>query len=477
MPLTARLALLLALAPGILGAQQRPLTRADSTLVARVLAAEDRREAADPALAEAATHRDPRLQLIARRALARVSDSLFPGREALPAPVPAPAWPEPAWRLRLRALTPRSECAAATAALADSSWPVRLRAAAVAGRQCAGDAAAAATLRGWVEPVPADVSRRAPGGVSWHAAAAALPALARLDPAATRAVLPRYAAHAAWPLRRAAVRAAAVLADTSLLRTLARDAHGNVQEEAVEALARLSGHGDDATYLAVIGGSSHPQAVRAAAAALKGSPRPDVPAAAREAHARWAAHPIDSERDVRVALLEAAGATAADERAPNPRPPLPPDAVALALGADIRLRVSMDPATGGGHFIVRLRGDLAPIMGARILALVRQHYYDGLTWHRVEHDFVIQGGSPGDNEYVGDRTYLRDELGALPHPRGTVGMSTRGHDTGDAQWFVNLRDNPRLVQDYTVWAEVVEGIEVVDAIMELDRIRRIEVVR
>ena len=84
------------------------------------------------------------------------------------------------------------------------------------------------------------------------------------------------------------------------------------------------------------------------------------------------------------------------------------------------------------------------MMAARLLALVRTGYYDGLTWHRVEHDFVIQGGSPGANEYVGLGQYLRDELGTVPHVRGTVGMSTRGHDTGDAQWFVNLKDNLRF---------------------------------
>ncbi|HEX5634782.1 MAG TPA: peptidylprolyl isomerase, partial [Gemmatimonadales bacterium] len=160
----------------------------------------------------------------------------------------------------------------------------------------------------------------------------------------------------------------------------------------------------------------------------------------------------------------------------NARPAVPPEAAALALGRDARLRVSMAPESGGGAFTVRLRGDVAPIMASRILALARKRYYDGLTWHRVEHDFVIQGGSPGDNEYVGERHYLRDELGTIAHPRGTVGMSTRGHDTGDAQWFVNLRDNARLRRDYTVFGEVVEGIDVVDGIMELDRIERIEVV-
>jgi cyclophilin family peptidyl-prolyl cis-trans isomerase len=114
------------------------------------------------------------------------------------------------------------------------------------------------------------------------------------------------------------------------------------------------------------------------------------------------------------------------------------------------------------------------MMAARIVALARAHYYDGTDWHRVEPDFVIQGGSAGSNEYVGAPRFLRDELGPVPHLRGTVGMSTRGHDTGDAQWFVNLKDNRRLDRDYTVFAEVVEGMDVVDGILEGDAIATIE---
>jgi cyclophilin family peptidyl-prolyl cis-trans isomerase len=473
MPAVLRIATICLLLHGTLAAQDAPLARADSSLVARVLAAEDRRDAADTALATAVGRSNARVRALAQRALGRIRDPKFAGRDSLPPAAPSPIWPEPAWRLRLRGLTPRSECDALRSALADSAWPVRLRAAAIAGSRCAGDAQLVTSLRGWIEPLPAQVDRRPPGGVSWHAAAQALPALARLEPATARAALPRFATHRAWPLRRAAARAADALADTATLRTLALDRHGNVQEVAVEALAKLAGHGEDATYLRVLEGRN-PQAVRAAAAALKGSPRDDAPVQARNEWRRWSARAIDSERDVRIALLAVAGDSADKDRPLNPRPPVPAEAVALALGADVRLRVTIDPSSGGGAFVVRLRGDMAPIMAARILALVDRRYYDGLTWHRVEHDFVIQGGSPGDNEYVGDKVYLRDELGTLPHPRGTVGMSTRGHDTGDAQWFVNLRDNPRLQGDYTVFAEVIEGIDVVDGIMEGDRIARIE---
>jgi cyclophilin family peptidyl-prolyl cis-trans isomerase len=92
-------------------------------------------------------------------------------------------------------------------------------------------------------------------------------------------------------------------------------------------------------------------------------------------------------------------------------------------------------------------------------------------------NFVIQGGSPGANEYMGDGPFMRDEVGLLSHRRGTVGISTRGRDTGDAQIFVNLVDLPRLDHTYTVFAEVIEGMDVVDAILEGDVIERVEVVK
>jgi cyclophilin family peptidyl-prolyl cis-trans isomerase len=156
------------------------------------------------------------------------------------------------------------------------------------------------------------------------------------------------------------------------------------------------------------------------------------------------------------------------------RSQLPPQAVALALGADVRLRVTMAEGSGGGSFVVKLRGDVAPMMAARVLELARSGYYNNTGWHRVEHDFVVQGGGPGANEYVGNARYFRDELGTVPHARGTIGMSTRSHDTGDAQWFINLKDNLRLGRDYTVFAEVAEGMGVVDQILEGDVIGKME---
>jgi cyclophilin family peptidyl-prolyl cis-trans isomerase len=463
--------------PVALPAQDRPLTAADSALVGRILLAEDRRASTDGALADGERHADARVRTLARRARARISDPRFVARETLPSLPAPPAWREPAWRLRYRALADRrDDCAALRAALADSAWPVRLRAAGLARASCASDAALVATLRAWVDALPADAVRRTRGGVSWHAAAHAIVALARLRPDEARTRAGTLAAHPRWQVRAYAARAAAELSDTTRLRTLARDADDNVKEVAIEALARIAGHASDDVYIAALGAGGA-QAVRAAAVALKGTSRADARAAANDAFARWVARGSESERDVRLALLDAAGRPASDDRPPTARVELPPRAVALALGDEAWLRVALAPASGGGSFVVRLRGDVAPLTAARILALAHTGYYDGLTWHRVEPDFVIQGGSPDANEYVGHPRYLRDELGTVPHARGTVGMSTRGHDTGDGQWFVNLKDNLRLGRDYTVFAEVTEGMDIVDGIVEGDVIASVREAR
>jgi cyclophilin family peptidyl-prolyl cis-trans isomerase len=77
---------------------------------------------------------------------------------------------------------------------------------------------------------------------------------------------------------------------------------------------------------------------------------------------------------------------------------------------------------------------------------------------------------------MGDGPYLRDEVGLVSHDRGTIGISTRGRDTGDAQLFLNVVDNPRLDHDYTVFARIISGLDVADRILECAVIDRIEIV-
>jgi peptidyl-prolyl cis-trans isomerase B (cyclophilin B) len=128
----------------------------------------------------------------------------------------------------------------------------------------------------------------------------------------------------------------------------------------------------------------------------------------------------------------------------------------------------------GGVVRIRLLPREAPTNAFRLWEMAGRGELDGLTFHRVVPNFVLQGGSPGANEFMGDRLFMRDELG-LSNLRGTVGVSTRGRDTGDAQFFVNLVDNVRLDMDYTVFAAVVDGMDVVDGIVEGDVIERIEI--
>jgi cyclophilin family peptidyl-prolyl cis-trans isomerase len=489
-------------------AQRGPLASGDSALVVRLLLAEDRRDASDPAIGEASRHPDPRLQLLARRAAARIGDPKFASRDSFP-PLPAPpAYTDPAWRLRYRALK-SDDCVVLRAALADSEWAVRLHAADLVTPDCVKDSALVRTLATWVRRAPPNASR-VRGGASWHPAAHALLALTRIRPDSARVMLPILARSRVPWLRAYVARGAGALSDTAMLRHLAIDFDDNVKEAAIEALSKVAGHTADDVYLAALRGRGY-QAVRAAARALAGSPRKNEVLIAALLEARQLRlDSSETSRDTRLALLERvadladavhattiadlavdfdcavaqAAATIAARFAPTSgaaphctRLPvrLSPDAVALALGREMRLRVVLADSSGGGSFTLRLRGDVAPIMAARILELARSHYYDGLTWQRVEADFVIQGGSPRANEYVGNPRFIRDELGTVPHVRGTVGMSTRGHDTGDAQWFVNLRDNVRLNRDYTVFGEVMEGIGVVDGVLEGDVIARIEV--
>lgn len=488
---------------------QRAIPKSDSALVGRILLAEDRRDSSSRAFEDGKRSSDPRIQYIARRGEARVHDPKFARRDSLGGPALAapPVYAEPAWRLRFRALTAKSECSALRAALADSAWPVRLHAADLARPECASDSSFVGTLRRWANAPPSSAARRR-GMASWHPAAHAIVALAKIAPSEARAALPLMVTTPVPWTRAYAARAAGVLRDTATLEHLAADANNNVREAAIDALSSVSHHVGDDAYLAALGASGF-QAVRAAARALKGSPRSgDVAMAALVAARRLRADSSETSRDARQAVLELLAEFATPGQVPDIAPlatdfdcdvattaaaivkklhatvaarctplpiTLPVDAAALALGRDVRIRVTLADSSGGGSFVVRLRGDVAPIMAARILALARSGYYNGLTWHRVEPDFVVQGGGLGANEYVGNPRFLRDELGTVPHVRGTVGMSTRGHDTGDAQWFFNLRENRRLDRDYTLFAEVVEGIDVVDGILEGDVIARMDV--
>ena len=342
---------------------------------------------------------------------------------------------------------------------------------------------------------------------SWHRAAHALVSLARLAPEQARAPFAQATAASVWQTRMYAARAAATLRDTLALLRLAGDQEPNVREAAIAGLVTVVGHGADSVYRRALRAFDY-QLVIGAAVALTGSPDresavPELLAALRRITLRRE----ETSRDARIALLVRLRQigdkrhTAALEPYLHEFDPAVADSAAAILhdwtGRDYQAitvpirTVAVIPAevqalygkvfrvtmATGRQFDVELFLDDAPLTIARLARLIRRRYFDGLTFHRVVPNFVIQGGSPGANEYAGDGPFMRDELSARSHERGTLGVSTRGRDTGDGQIFVNLVDNPRLDFDYTVWGRVIgsAGLAVVDAVREGDQIRRVEI--
>jgi cyclophilin family peptidyl-prolyl cis-trans isomerase/HEAT repeat protein len=352
---------------------------------------------------------------------------------------------------------------------------------------------------------PPDPARRH-GRASWHAHAHAIVALARIDaPRATRAVQSDVS-HPVWQVRMYAARAATIVRDTATLARLAFDSVGGVREAALDGLAATSGHDADPIFVRALSSDDH-HVVLAAARALKGAPaRDSILPQLLVALERLARVGKDNSRDPRMEVLQRIGEfgdasivsriepyvrdfdVAVAERAAailtqwtgrsaaaNPKrlQQVSPDLARIASASDVRMRFTMAPGSGGGSFVVRLRTSAAPATAQRLIALATRGYYNGLTFHRVEPTFVIQGGSPRATEYVGDGPFMRDEVDLASHARGTMGISTRGRDTGDAQIFVNLTDNFRLDHDYTVVGELIEGMAVVDGILEGDVIARV----
>jgi len=133
--------------------------------------------------------------------------------------------------------------------------------------------------------------------------------------------------------------------------------------------------------------------------------------------------------------------------------------------------MALDPANTlwmdlvGGRVVIKLRPDLAPNHVARIKELATEGFYDGIVFHRVIEGFMAQGGDPTGSGMSGSGKRLRAEFSREPFVRGTCGMARSQHpDSADSQFFIMFDDGAFLNGQYTVWGEVVEGMEHVDAI-------------
>jgi cyclophilin family peptidyl-prolyl cis-trans isomerase len=117
----------------------------------------------------------------------------------------------------------------------------------------------------------------------------------------------------------------------------------------------------------------------------------------------------------------------------------------------------------------------APRTCENFVALARQGYFNGLTFHRVVADFVIQGGDPRGDGSGGPGYTIRDELNQESYSRGAVGMALAWKDTGGSQFFITHSPQPHLDAKYTVFGRVVAGMDVVDNITQWDVMKTVRV--
>ncbi|MHC5653789.1 peptidylprolyl isomerase [Stappia sp.] len=119
-----------------------------------------------------------------------------------------------------------------------------------------------------------------------------------------------------------------------------------------------------------------------------------------------------------------------------------------------------------GQVVIRLRPDLAPAHVERLKTLTREGFYDGIVFHRVIDGFMAQTGDPTGTGMGGSKLPdLKAEFSDASFKRGTLGMArSQSPDSANSQFFIMFNDGPWLDGQYTVFGEVVEGMEFVDKI-------------
>ena len=133
-------------------------------------------------------------------------------------------------------------------------------------------------------------------------------------------------------------------------------------------------------------------------------------------------------------------------------------------------------ATARGSIRVQLYPDKTPLTAASFVNLARRGFYNGLSFHRVIPDFMIQGGCPQGSGTGGPGYRFEDEVGTgLSHARGVLSMANAGPGTNGSQFFITHVATPWLDGKHTVFGTVIEGMDVVDAIRGGDKIESVTV--
>jgi len=253
------------------------------------------------------------------------------------------------------------------------------------------------------------------------------------------------------PVAREAIRLALADADPVVVSTACGVVAKNKWNDLAAELAAIPARFPDCRGADARGGALE------ALAALEGGPaqRP-----------LFAAHLHDPNPEVRataakaIATFDKTDPPASPSRGADLTGTLFPGGV-LIFGPDVFLLVETDR----GPMKIRLFPDQAPVHCAHVAALARAGFYDGLTWHRVVPDFVIQGGCPRGDGSGNAGVSLPLEPTRIPFQRGTLGMPRSGHpDSGGCQLFICHSRAPHLDAAYTAFGQVVEGLEVIDRI-------------
>ena len=129
--------------------------------------------------------------------------------------------------------------------------------------------------------------------------------------------------------------------------------------------------------------------------------------------------------------------------------------------------------TNKGNFKIELFGDKAPITVGNFLKLVEDGFYNGLIFHRVIPDFMIQGGCPHGTGRGGPGYTIRDEFHPdLKHDsKGILSMANAGPNTGGSQFFITVAPTPWLDKKHAIFGKVIEGMEIVETISKVEKDR------
>jgi len=161
-----------------------------------------------------------------------------------------------------------------------------------------------------------------------------------------------------------------------------------------------------------------------------------------------------------------------DKEAPKVEPPQQSSSIKaedLKLDKNGLSQESIVIKTVKGNIEFKLYPKKAPNTVTRIIELVNKAFYDGIKFHRVVPNFVIQAGDPSGTGTGGSGKNLKAEFNDLQHIKGTVAMArTSDPDSADSQFYIALTTLSHLDRKYTVFGQVVEGLDVIDKIEQND---------